>query len=81
MKLGIHIVKVTASHTDGTGGTIRYAVVAESPEHAVDRLKREHEIEGWHNFASTLSYEPLGPAHGSIVCLDGEVWNARLARR
>jgi hypothetical protein len=81
MKLSIHIVRATATHHDGgPTNTIRYAIVAESGEHAIDRLKREHDIEGWSNFATVLSYETLGPPHGSIVCLDGEIWNARLAR-
>ena len=80
MKLGIHIVRATATHPDGSTGAIRYAIVAESREHAIERLKRAHDIEGWSNFASALSYDTLGPPHDSIVCLDGEIWNARLAR-
>lgn len=80
MKLGIHIIAMTANHPDGSSTVAKYAVIAESSEHAIERLKREHDEQGWNNFASSLSYGPLGPPHDSIVCLDGEIWNARLAK-
>lgn len=78
MRLGIYVIKVTATYHNEITGTIRYAVIAEGSNHAIDRLKHQHAQEGWHNFASTLSYEMLGPPHGDIVCLDGEIWTARL---